>query len=332
MSALFATGMLLSSTAVVTAQETSSPPKASSASWVCYDGTEGKESGEQTPDAYRKIATDFCAGLCSDETGKCGLNTFRLGPPVAQPGFNKPMMDRPIALNCAELLKKLSALNSDSKEYATYKDRLRALGCDASASRSPVQDSLVRTLPVMQPMATNCESLKKVYDEMIATLTIENKEAWSKRLEDIKARLVRCENQEVSEEKKPESKDEFVPCRKGPDGVITCADGTSVQANGDVQCRLPMPMLIDREMEDVQVKTEETDANGCTVKTFENGMVLKHCSKEVWKEGTSTPVVQGTVKVTPPTRSNERVKQRMVRRRVLQQKKIPAPTTTPVTE
>jgi len=53
----------------------------SQAWWQCYDGMEGKSGAEGTckaGDLWRAKAEDACKGHCSRESGKCGVNSFRL--------------------------------------------------------------------------------------------------------------------------------------------------------------------------------------------------------------------------------------------------------------
>ncbi len=49
--------------------------------WQCYDGTEsyeGSESSCKSSEIWNRYANDFCKEKCNYETGKCGVNTFKV--------------------------------------------------------------------------------------------------------------------------------------------------------------------------------------------------------------------------------------------------------------
>ncbi len=52
------------------------------AKWECYDGTfesQGEESSCKPTGLWKAYAEQFCVGKCSEETGKCGVNSFSIG-------------------------------------------------------------------------------------------------------------------------------------------------------------------------------------------------------------------------------------------------------------
>jgi len=67
-------------------QSTSSAPVPSiywygNAYWQCYDGYEEKQGGETSckpAEVWKNYGEDVCKGHCSKETGKCGVNSFKI--------------------------------------------------------------------------------------------------------------------------------------------------------------------------------------------------------------------------------------------------------------
>jgi len=52
------------------------------AKWECYDGeseSKGEESSCKPSELWQSYAEEFCVDKCSEETGKCGVNSFSVG-------------------------------------------------------------------------------------------------------------------------------------------------------------------------------------------------------------------------------------------------------------
>ncbi len=52
------------------------------AKWECYDGTaesQGEETSCKSSELWQIYAGEFCKGKCSEESGKCGVNSFSVG-------------------------------------------------------------------------------------------------------------------------------------------------------------------------------------------------------------------------------------------------------------